>query len=124
MVIEVGISQKWEKRGGLDEKARKWFRVLRMRGLQYILCVKVDKKKNQSSEYSYKLYDVPALNRVFPAPTPDPIKFTEALEATVHLNARCILGIHPNTPLPQGVNDPIIINLSYIRDRVIAKGYV
>ena len=40
LVIEVGLSQKWTGRGGLDDKAKKWFQNRNFLGLQYILCVK------------------------------------------------------------------------------------
>ena len=42
LVIEAGLSQKWTGRGGLDEKAKKWFQNRNSFGLQYILCVKID----------------------------------------------------------------------------------
>jgi hypothetical protein len=114
VIVEIGVSQKWGKRGGLDEKAKKWFNALRLHGLQYILCVKVDLKRHESPEYSYKLYDVPGLNGEFPEPPPNPTSFTNDSAAKVYLDPRRILGIPSSSSLPQGVADPIVIDLSHI----------
>eukprot|EP00475_Leptophrys_vorax_P014562 TRINITY_DN20871_c0_g1_i1.p1 TRINITY_DN20871_c0_g1~~TRINITY_DN20871_c0_g1_i1.p1 ORF type:complete len:235 (-),score=39.24 TRINITY_DN20871_c0_g1_i1:162-866(-) len=59
LVIEVGLSQKWTGRGGLDDKARRWFQSRNALGLQYILCVKIDIDNIRAiADVSYKLYDL------------------------------------------------------------------
>jgi hypothetical protein len=121
--VEVGVSQDWKSPFGLDRKAQKWFNSLHMYGLQYILCIRIAKTKSgHTLSLTYKLYDVSALNGVFPNPTPNPIIFTQSA-AIVNLDARRLLGIPPNYPLPQGVVDTFTIDLAYIRDRAAAKGY-
>lgn len=46
LVIEVGVSQNWGAKSGLDQKARKWFDSLNTHGLQYILCVRIAKARD------------------------------------------------------------------------------
>jgi hypothetical protein len=77
----------------------------------------------QTSALTYKLYDVPALNGVFPSLTPIPTTFIQASVAIVNLDARRLLGIPPNSQLPQGVVDPFTINLAHIRNHAAARGY-
>jgi hypothetical protein len=62
LLSTVGISQKWSGKGGLDENAKMWFQNRNSFGLQYILCVKIDR---DIIDVSYKLYDLQVMNSFY-----------------------------------------------------------
>jgi hypothetical protein len=125
-VIEVGLSQKWEGKGGLDEKARKWFDIRNSLGLQYILCLKIDNDNTAQkaiTNVSFKLYDLQLMSifKTF-APT-DLFLHQNGALAQIQLDARRVLSIPANQSLPQGFNgNTFMINLDRCRDDTILKG--
>ncbi len=122
-VIEVGLSQKWEGKGGLDDKARKWFDIRNSLGLQYILCLKIDTARKAITNVSFKLYDLQLISRFKTfAPTDLFLQQNGAL-AQIQLDARRVLSIPANQSLPPRFNgNTLVINLDRCRDDTILKG--
>jgi hypothetical protein len=127
LVIEVGLSQKWAGRGGLDDKAKKWFQDRNSLGLQYILCVKIDlvRQTQKINDVSYKLYDLQLMAgnfRTF-APTHLGLQQNVPAIAQIQLDAHRLLSIPVNQPLPPGfIRNTFVINLETIRDKIIRTG--
>jgi hypothetical protein len=120
LVIEVGLSQKWKGRGGLDEKARKWFQSRNSIGLQYILCVKIDFDDGAITDFSYKLYDLQMMDRF---QVLDATHLLNGENSQIQLDARRVLSIPINQSLPQEFHgNTIFINLEMSRDDVILAG--
>jgi hypothetical protein len=125
VVIEVGLSQKWTGKGGLDDKARRWFLNRNALGLQYILCVKIDMDMNTRAitDVSYKLYDLLIMQNFSTFAAKHLNLQQNAADAQIQLDARRVLSIPVNQPLPQGFNgNTFIINLETSRDATILKG--
>jgi len=127
LVIEVGLSQKWTGKGGLDDKAKKWFQDRNSLGLHYILCVKIDIDRHTRgiNDVSYKLYDLQVMARNFRtfAATHLGLQQNVAANAQIQLDPHRLLSIPINQPLPPGFNgNTFVINLETSRDEIILKG--
>ena len=126
VIVEVGVSQNYKNLGGLDAKANGWLQTNRDKGLEYILCIKIEKDANWlTTGCSYKLYDVPSLGAhatVFPLNVQPIVDFSNGQHAVV-LDSRRVHNITPGSPLPQGVGATLRIDLSAIRDEALASQY-
>ena len=126
LVIEVGLSQKWTGKGGLDDKAKKWFQKRNSLGLQYILCVKIDIQKHTRviNDVSYKLYDRQVMAGNFRTFAATHLGLQQNVaNAQIQLDARRLLSIPVNQPLPPGFNaNTFVINLETSRDKIIRTG--
>ena len=120
VIVEIGNIQPWGTEVGLDAKAKAWFNDLHQQGLEYILCVRVGRHHGGARVFAYKLYDVLALNGVFPDPTPRPRSFTYE-PAVVDLDARRVLNIFVNWPLTNGVPNRLQIDLTELRTEALAR---
>ena len=125
LVVEIGLSQEWAGETGLDEKARKWFKVRRAHGLQFILCVKIDvDDRNAISNVLYKLYDISTMDRFRTFEPTEIGLLPNAADATIELDARRVLCIPLGSPLPPEFNgDTFSIDLARTRDLTIRFGY-
>lgn len=126
LVIEVGLSQKWTGRGGLDDKAKRWFQRRNALGLEYILCVKIDIDKHARAitDVSYKLYDLQLMDNFHTFAATHLYLLQNAANAQVQLDARRVLSIPFNQPLPQGFNgNTLFINIETSRDDTILSGF-
>ena len=123
LVIEIGVSQDWGDKTGLDAKAKRWFKALHMHGLEYILCIKICKDNaGKTTQFSYKLYDLQQMHGIFPNPTPDPIIFSEGI-LILQFDSRRMLRIAPDGDLPHGVSETLYLDLSSIRDEASRNHY-
>jgi hypothetical protein len=122
VVIEVGLSQPWGGATGLDSKALRWYNARGETGLEYILCVKIDKTDGVVSGAQYKLFDVQAL-----IASKSPVDFA-AQAAVDFLNGPCQiqLSVERVLGIPRGVKRPrnvprrfFTIDLATIRDEAI-----
>jgi hypothetical protein len=121
LVIEVGLSQKWTGKGGLDDKAKKWFQNRNSLGLQYILCVKIDidRHTREINDVSYKLYDLQVMAGNFRTFAATHLGLQQN-NAQIQLDAHRFLSIPVNQPLPSGFNgNTFVINLETSRDEII-----
>jgi hypothetical protein len=126
LVIEVGIFQKWTRRGGLDDKARRWFMSRNAFGLEYILCVKIDIDKDTRAitDISYKLYDLQLMTNFHTFAAIHLYLDQNVANAQVQLDAKRVLSIPVNQPLPQGFNgNTLLVNLEMTRDDTILSGF-
>jgi hypothetical protein len=126
LVVEVGLSQKWTGKGGLDDKAKKWFQNRNSLGLQYILCVKIDIQRHTRviNDVSYKLYNLQVMAGNFRAFAATHLGLQQNVaNAQIQLDARRLLSIPVNQPLPPGFNgNTFVINLETSRDKIIRTG--
>jgi hypothetical protein len=123
LVIEVGISQKCTGRGGLNDKAKKWFQNRNSLGLHYILCVKIDNDRHTRgiNDVSYKLYDLQLMAgnlRTFAA-THLGLQQNVATNAQIQLDVRRLLSIPDNQPFLGFNGNTFVINLETSRDAII-----
>ena len=126
LVIEIGLSQNWTGQRGLDAKAKKWFRIRNSLGLQYILCVKVDIDRTSRgiTDVSYKLYDLQLMTTFRTSAATHLYLAQNAPGARIQLDARRVLSIPANQPLPQTfIGDSFFINLETTRDQTILRGF-
>jgi hypothetical protein len=121
VIVEIGLSQRWDGITGLDMKANFWFNS--QSALEYIICVKIEKHKisRQVKSLTYKVYDIAVCNGVFPLHNP-PVSFTVGNNHHIILDARRVLRIPQNIQLPAGCPDQFLIDLAEIRADSIAFG--
>jgi hypothetical protein len=122
VVIDVGLSQPWDGATGLDSKALRWYNARVEAGIEYILCVKIDKTGGAVSGAQYKLFDVQALIAAQPPvdfAAQAPVNFLNG-PCQIQLNVKRVLGIPQGVRLPRAVpHRPFTIDLADIRDEAI-----
>ncbi|KAG1712999.1 hypothetical protein DVH05_000729 [Phytophthora capsici] len=118
LVVEVGYSRRWgDAHGHLDWKAQRWAEVP---GVYYVLCVAVTAGLATAE---YKLYRVyrPRTGRLryrrrLENPNEPPVPIFDP--TVVHFDARTLLGLEPDDPLPRDppqigdeFPDPLVVDL-------------